>query len=190
MAFVEPFAAAFGIALLSEIADKTQLVILGLALRYHAPWKVFYGALGAHALMDGIAIALGAWFGFFLPANIIKIFIAALFIALGLWEFYKIYARKTKHEKKEVLSKAPLAASFLVVMASELGDKTQIASGLLSAKYLEPAAIFIGAVLALGLVIGLNVLIGKKIAEKIPRKTLKTAVAALFMLFGLLTLIL
>ncbi len=54
---------AFFIALLftfiSEIADKTQFVILGLALRYKSAFQVFLGALVAHSFMDGIAIFLG-----------------------------------------------------------------------------------------------------------------------------------
>lgn len=186
---LEAFAVAFGLAFLSEIADKTQLVILGLALKYRAHWKVFAGAIGAHAFMDGIAIALGAWFGFSLPLNVIKILTGTIFIVLGMWELYKIYLRRTKQKQEKVSDRTPLAASFLIVVASEFGDKTQIVSGLLSAKYLAPFTIFLGTVFALGLVIGLNVFVGSKIAEKIPRKTLKMSIAVLFMLFGIITLI-
>lgn len=186
---LEAFAVAFGLAFMSEIGDKTQLVILGLALNYRAHWKVFAGALSAHAFMDGIAIALGAWFGLSLPSNAIKILIGIIFIALGLLELYKVYLRKAEQKEKRILDKMPFAASFLIVMISEFGDKTQIVSGLLSAKYLAPLIIFAGTVLALGLVIGLNVFVGSKIAEKIPRKTLKMSIAVLFMLFGITTLI-
>ena len=189
MVLIEPFVAAFGLALISEIADKTQLVILGLALKYRAPWKVFAGAIGAHAFMDGIAIALGAFFGFTLPSNVIKIFVGTLFIALGLWALTKLYIKKSEEKDKKTGSKTPLTASFLTVLVSEFGDKTQIASGLLAAKYLVPISIFIGTVLALALVISLNVFVGSKVAKKIPAKTLKITTAMLFIIFGIVTII-
>ena len=128
---IEPFVAAFMLALISEIADKTQLVILGLALKYKSPFRVFSGALLAHTVMDGAAIALGAFFGFSLTSSLIKNGVGVLFILLGIWTFVKLYLKKSEKEDKEILSKTPLIASFLTVLLSEFGDKTQIASGLL-----------------------------------------------------------
>ncbi|MBI2652481.1 TMEM165/GDT1 family protein [Candidatus Woesearchaeota archaeon] len=77
----------------------------------------------------------------------------------------------------------------MIVLISEFGDKTQIASALLSAKYLAPTLVFIGTVMGLALVISLNVFIGSKLAEKIPRKTIKITIAMLFIIFGILTII-
>lgn len=184
----EPFIAAFTLALISEIADKTQLVILGLTLKYKSPFKVFCGALLAHVFMDGVAIMLGTFFGFSLSSNLIKNIIGILFILLGLWTFIKLYKKKSKKEDK-ILNKNTLTTSFLTVLLSEFGDKTQIASGLLAAKYLVPITIFIGFVLALAIVIGLNVFVGSKIAERIPRKTIKIIASIVFILFGIFTLL-
>ena len=184
----EPFIIAFVLALISEVADKTQLVILSLALKYKSPLKVFSGALIAHAFMDGIAILLGALFGFTLSSVLIKNVVGTLFIVLGLWGFYKLY-RKTHKKERKIRGNAPFTVSLLTVMISEFGDKTQIASGLLSAKYLVPIPIFIGFVLALAIAIGFNVFVGSKIAEKLPRGTIKMVTAVLFVLFGLFTLL-
>ena len=185
----EPFVAAFILALISEIADKTQLVILGLAIKYKSPFKVFSGALLAHAVMDGIAIALGAFFAFSLSLSLIKNGVGTLFILLGIWALLKFYFKKSKAKDKEILSKTPFTTSFLIILLSEFGDKTQIASGLLAAKYLVPIPIFIGFVAALAIVIGLNVFVGSKVAERMPRKTIKIATAILFILFGIFTLL-
>ncbi len=184
----EPFIIAFVLALISEIADKTQLVILGLALKYKSPLKVFSGALVAHAFMDGIAIFLGALFGFTLSSVLVKNSVGILFISSGLWGFYKLY-RKTHKKEKKIPGKTPFTISFLTVMISEFGDKTQLASGLLSAKYLVPIPIFLGFILALAAAIGFNVFVGSKIAEKLPRKTIKIITAVLFILFGIFTLL-
>ena len=112
-----------------------------------------------------------------------------LFLFLGIWALVKIYFNKIKKEDKEILNKTPLITSFLIVLFGELGDKTQIASGLLAAKYSAPASIFLGVVLALVIITGLNVFVGSKVAEKLPRKTLKIITAILFILFGIFTLL-
>ena len=181
---VESFAVAFILALFSEIADKTQLVILGLALRYKSPFKVFFGALSAHVGMDGIAILIGAFLGASLDLSIVRYVVAAAFIMLGGYTFIKVYQNKSKKEGK-IKTKTPFLGTFVLVLLSELGDKTQITSGLLAAKYLQPVSIFLGFVLALTIAIGLNVFIGSKIAEKLPRKTIKMTTSILFIIFGI-----
>ncbi len=190
---LEPFIAAFLLGFLSEIADKTQLVILGLALKYKSGFKVFAGALLGHALMDGIAIILGIYFGVSLSSAIssgmIKNIVGGIFIALGLWAFIKIYFKKSKKEKNRILGKAPLIVSFLTILLSEFGDKTQVASGLLGAKYLFFIPVFLGFSLALALAIGLNVFIGRRFAERIPRKAIKIITGVLFILFGIFSLL-
>ncbi len=184
---------AFFIALfftfISEIADKTQLVILGLALKYKASFQVFLGALFAHSFMDGIAILLGYFFSFQLQTNMLKIIVGIAFILLGIYGLVKIYRKKTKKQEKEIDGRTPFVIAFLTVMLSEFGDKTQISSGLLAAKYLLPLHIFIGAFLALALVIGLNVFVGAKIAERLPVKAIKIATSVLFILFGIISLL-
>src|SRR3989338_2415530 len=120
---------AFFIALIftfvSEIADKTQLVILGLALRYKAYFQVFLGALLAHSFMDAIAIVLGYFFSFQIQTNMLKIIVGISFVLLGIYGLVKIYQRKTKKQEKKIRGKAPFVISFLTVMLSEFGDKTQ-----------------------------------------------------------------
>jgi putative Ca2+/H+ antiporter (TMEM165/GDT1 family) len=186
---IEPFITAFTLALISEIADKTQLVILSLALKYRSPFKVFSGALLAHAFMDGIAILMGVLFGFSLSSDLIKNLTGLLFILLGTRTFAKVYSKEGGKEEKEIRDRTPLVASFLTVLLSEFGDKTQIASGLLAAKYLTPIPVFLGVVLALAMAIGLNVFVGSRIAQSIPRKKIKIGTAILFILFGMFTLL-
>lgn len=189
MAFL-PFAAAFIFIFLSEIADKTQLVILGLALRFKKPMPVFLGALTAHSLMDLLAIVIGVSLPTFIPAELIERLIAIIFIAYGTYLLYKIVRKHTKKKKeKHISAKAPFAISFLTILLSEFGDKTQVASGLLAARYTDIIFVFLGTVVALVLAIGLNVFVGSKVAERLPRKAIKVATALLFIAFGIGTLI-
>lgn len=184
----EAFFIALFLTFISEIADKTQLVILGLALKYKAALQVFLGALIAHSFMDAAAIFLGYFFGFQFNTTLLKIIIGASFIFLGIYGLMKHYIQGAKKAKRKIEGKMPFAAAFLTVLASEFGDKTQISSGLLAAKYSLPWHVLTGTFLALVLAIGLNVFIGAKIAEKLPAKAIKFAASVLFILFGIISL--
>ena len=192
MSIIEPFLAALIFSLLGEIADKTQFLVLGLAMKYKAPFRVFLGAIGGHILIDAIAVLVGVIFGFVFSSNIIKIIVAILFIALGLWTLYKVFFKKKKKIKgkeKEFLSKSAFLATFLMIILGEFGDKTQIAAGLLGAKYLQPIPIIIGMAIGLAIATGFTIIVGTKIAEKVPRKTLKIITGILFVLYGVAALI-
>ena len=188
---LEAFISALLFSFLGEIADKTQLIILGLALKYKAPFKVFLGALLGHAVMDVIAIILGYYFSFAFSSNIFSNLVGLSFILLGVYGLSKKYIIKKKKEKKlkTIKTKMPLIISFLTVLVVEVGDKTQVASALLAAKYLQPLPIILGVILGLSITIALNVFIGKKLAEKIPRNIIKLSTYILFILFGVFTLI-
>lgn len=181
---LEPLIVSFLLVLLSEIVDKTQLVILGLAIKYSSPMNVFAGALLAHALMDSFAILIGTFAGFVIPSYV-KIIVGIAFIFVGLWGL-----REKEEKKKKIKAGTAFYASFAAVFMSEFGDKTQIASGLLAARYLLPIHVFIGIFAALAIAIGVNVFFGRKIAKKLPKEYIEKVSALLFIIFGFATLFL
>lgn len=176
-------------SILGEIADKTQLVILGFALKYKAPYKVFLGGLIGHAIMDGIAILLGTFAGFTFNAFWLKYAVGALFVILGLYGFYKMFFNIKHKEKKAVINPSPFWTTFLTILAVEIGDKTQVASGLLAAEYKMPLTVFLGVSVGLAVTIGLNVFVGSKLAEHLPRKAIKITTNILFILFGIIAML-
>jgi putative Ca2+/H+ antiporter (TMEM165/GDT1 family) len=186
-----PFLLAIVFSLLGEIADKTQIIILGLAIKYKAPWKILLGGVAGHAVMDGIAIFIGAFAGISLNVFWLKYAVGASFILLGLYGFYKMYLRKhkKKKEKKPILRPSPFLTTFLVVLATEIGDKTQVTSGLLAAEYKTPLIILLGVIIGLTITIALNVFIGSKLAQHLPKKTIKIVTNALFIVFGLISIL-
>jgi len=190
---LDAFLTSMFVVFLSEIADKTQLVIFALGMKYKKPWRVFAGALTAHAFMDGIAILIGAYSVITFPSNILSLVIGISFMALGLWGLLKKYLPRKKEEKKKAKLNFPfgaMLASFILITMSEMGDKSQIASGILAASFKEPLFVFLGSVSALAIAIGLNLFLGKKIAEKLPERTIKILTSLLFIAFGLVTLLL
>lgn len=190
---LDAFLTSMFVVFLSEIADKTQLVIFALGMKYKKPWRVFAGALTAHAFMDGIAILIGAYSVITFPSDTLSLIVGISFLALGLWGLLKRYLPKKKEEKKKSKLDFPFGAmltSFILITMSEMGDKSQIASGILSASFREPLFVFLGSVSALAIAIGLNLFLGKKIAKQLPEKTIKILTSLLFIAFGLVTLFL
>lgn len=183
---MNPFWTAFGLLILSEIADKTMLLILGLALRYKARGQVFLGAFTAHSLMDLIAV----FFGSVASTAFLNLspLVGTLFIALGFWQLWKLYLHKGKPHKTPVTKAAsPFVTSFLLITLSEFGDKSQLISGLLGTGGQLPLTA-LGVVLGVGIAIGANVFVTSRFAEHVPRKAVKTIAALVFIGFGIWTL--
>ena len=74
-----------------------------------------------------------------------------------------------------------LITSFSTIFLAELGDKTQLATLILSAQSGRPLIIFIGAALALISTSLLGVLIGRWIAKNLPRQSF-TVISGIIML--------
>ncbi|HIK00251.1 TPA: TMEM165/GDT1 family protein [archaeon] len=174
------------IIFLAELADKTQLVIFSLGIKYRKPLQVFSGALLAHGIMDGIAIVAGSLVASFFKIAFLKVGIAALFILIGIYMIFK--EKKTK--KVPPLIKNVFLAAFALIFLSEFGDKSQIAAGLLGAKYNLPLIVFAGTMLGLALAIGLNLLLGKRIAKFIGYEKAEKIAAGLFIVYGIIFLLL
>jgi putative Ca2+/H+ antiporter (TMEM165/GDT1 family) len=79
-----------------------------------------------------------------------------------------------------------VVATFSIIAVAEFGDKTQLASIVLAARYMDPLPVFLGIVLAFTLVMGIGVAAGAGIKRMVPRKYLKVGSAILFIVFGAL----
>lgn len=83
---------SFGLVLLAELGDKTQLAVLALTSRTKAPWAVFLGAGAALLISTALAVALGSLLTRFLPAGATRIlhYVAgALLVVVGVWTIWK-----------------------------------------------------------------------------------------------------
>lgn len=179
------FGATFGLIFLSELADKTQLIIFSIGIKYKKPLEIFSGAILAHAIVDGIAILAGNAIGGIFKAPLLKFGIAGLFIAMGAYFLIK----KEKDKNVPPLIKSAFLAAFSLIFLSEFGDKSQIVAGLLSARYELPVVVFAATILALSAAIGLNLLLGKKITNFVGHEKAEKASAALFIIYGIIFLV-
>ena len=179
------FLTTFGIIFLAELGDKTQLTAMALATRY--PWKrVFIGLAGAFALLNLAAVLLGSLLFSVLPLAWIKAVSAILFIFFGVTTLRtkEFDAAEEQEEEKRFLSRGPIAASFLMILLAEIGDKTQLVTASLAAQHASPFAVFTASTLALWSVSLLGIFAGRQLVRFISLATLHKAAGCLFLLFG------
>jgi Ca2+/H+ antiporter, TMEM165/GDT1 family len=144
-AFFTPFANSFLLAAASEFGDKSQLLSASLNLRFGRPWKILAAATLASASNHFVVALLGRWIGFHLDQKIVDVVATALFVflaALTLFSSNLRFQSDSKPESRANDGKEPprhLTYSFLgvffILFLAEMGDKTQIVTGVLSAKY-------------------------------------------------------
>ncbi len=173
--FIIPFIAiAF-----AELGDKSQLIILFLASKTKRWFMVVLGAMIAFFIIDGAAILFGRYLSHLVPQYILGTIAGIIFIAFGIF----MLVRKVKKHKKMAL-RSPLISTFGFVFLAELGDKTQIASGLFAMVY-NPWLVFVGVMLALLLLSLVAVYVGEFISEKVNPRALSIISGMVFVLIGL-----
>jgi putative Ca2+/H+ antiporter (TMEM165/GDT1 family) len=176
------FVSAFILVFLAEVGDKTQLTAMVLAIRY--PWKrIFVGIAAAFALLNLGAVLIGKLLYSLLPFFWIQLISGLLFLFFGVTT---LMARPDGDGKNEdtVKPHGPAFTAFSMIFFAELGDKTQLATTSLAARYDSPGAVFCGSTLALWLVSLLGIFLSKQISRYVPLFHVHRAAGVLFLIFG------
>lgn len=168
---------------LAEMGDKTQLLAMALACRY--PWRkvlwgVFAGSLASHLM----AAAVGAYLPSLISERFLQGGAALAFVLFGLWTL----AAGSDREEESPSRYGPFVTVFLAFSLAELGDKTQLASVALSARFGSFIPVWLGAVTGMMIANGPAVLAGAAFCSRLPRRVLRLTSATAFILFGLLGL--
>ena len=181
-------AITFGLIFLAEVADTSGLVTLVLATRY-SPALVLVGACAAFLVQVGVAITVGSLVAN-LPERPLEFALAVVFL-VGAVLLLRGDDDDDDAAPKKVLRTGwqVVATSFGVTMLSELGDPTQIITGTLAARYDDPLAVGVGAVLALWSVSALAVYGGSRLQRVVPVRWVTRATAVVLVLLAALTAI-
>jgi len=176
-----PLLASFGIILLVELGDKTQLAVISLSSKRKSK-SVFIGAILAFAVVDGVSALVGGAIAALIPIFWIGIGAGVAFIA------FAVYTLVFENDEKPETSDRSLtvASSFSLVALMELGDKTQLASISLAAEYQAPVLVFIGVMLAFVVLAGLGVILGMAISRYVPLRYVRIGSGLLFIVFGVM----
>lgn len=181
------FITAFAVVFLVELPDKTMVATLVLTTRYRA-WPVFTGVVAAFAAQSVIAAAFGSVITL-LPDRVVAIVVALLF-GIGAFLLLKEGFSKEEDSADEAGERTVVPfwraalTSFGVLFAAEWGDASQLATAGITARYGTPIAVGLGAWLALVAVAGLAVLVGRKLAGRLPTHWIQRVAGVVFAVFA------
>ena len=182
---MEAFLVSTGIVALGEMGDKTQLLALLLAAKFRRPVPIIVGILVATLVNHALAGAVGDWIARALGPDVLRWVIGGSFIAMAVWMLIpdKIDEAEGGHQRFGVFG-TTVIAFFL----AEMGDKTQIATVALAARYTDLVAVVAGTTLGMMIANVPAVLLGDVVAKKVSMTLVHGIAAAIFAVLGVLTL--
>src|SRR5262245_18634793 len=183
---MEAFLVSTGVVALAEIGDKTQLLALVLAARYRKPVPIVFGILVATLLNHALAGSVGAVLARLVDPRVMRWILGASFIAMAVWMLIpdKLEGEQQPKPPRFGVFTTTLFAFFLL----EMGDKTQIATVALAAKYPQLAAVVAGTTFGMMVANVPAVLLGDIAATKLPLRIVRAVCAAVFAVIGVLVL--
>jgi putative Ca2+/H+ antiporter (TMEM165/GDT1 family) len=180
---VSAIASSFALVAASEMGDKTQLLAFSLASRFRKPWTVMAGILVATIANHALASTAGAWIAAHVSVRLMAGVLAAGFFAFGLWTL-----RPDSLEGADKPSRfGPFLTTTLLFFLAEMGDKTQLATVALAARYQAAVSVTIGTTLGMLAADGLAVFLGDRLAGKVQGRWVRIVAASLFFVFGALS---
>ena len=183
---MEALLVSTGIVAIAEIGDKTQLLALMLAARYRKPVPIILGILCAtlanHAIAAWIGAEVAAWVG----AETMRWILGVTFIAMAGWCLIPDKADDGPQTARQAGAFLATLVAFFIV---EIGDKTQIATVALAARFQSLIAVTAGTTFGMMLANAPVVLFGDAIARRLPLKIVRLVAALLFVVLGLAALL-
>ncbi len=165
----------------SEMGDKTQLLALVLAVRFRKPVPIMLGILLATLLNHALASYVGKFITSYVSADALRWALAVMFIGFGLW----ILMPDKNEGYEDNHGWGPLLTTTVAFFFAEMGDKTQMATVALGAKFAVPVRVTFGTTVGMLVADGLAVNFGHKFTERVPMKLVNRIASALFILFGI-----
>ena len=183
---LEAFLVSTGIVALAEIGDKTQLLALLLAARFKKPWPIVWGIFVATVLNHAMAGALGAWLTTVISAQTLRYALGASFIAMAIWML--VPDKLDNSADKQPLRFGVFGTTLVLFFLAEMGDKTQVATVMLAARFDAYAAVVAGTTLGMMLANAPVVWLGERMTRLVPLRVVHIASAIVFLGLGLFAL--
>jgi putative Ca2+/H+ antiporter (TMEM165/GDT1 family) len=183
---MDTFLVSAAVVALGEIGDKTQLLALVLAARFRKPWPIIAGILVSTLANHALAGYVGNLVRGLVPADVLRWLVALSFFAVAAWAL--------KPDTLDEGSAPPVSrwgvfgVTVVAFFLAEMGDKTQVATIVLAAKFPSLAAVVLGTTFGMLLANVPVVVLGKIASARIPFKAIRIAAALLFAGLGVYAL--
>lgn len=182
---MEALLVSTGVVALAEIGDKTQLLAMLLAARYRKPLPILAGILVATLANHALAAWAGALAAGWLGPDLLRWILGLLFLGMAAW---CLIPDKADDGPKMIGKAGAFITTLVAFFLLEIGDKTQLATVALAARFQTLAMVTIGTTLGMMLANAPAVFCGELIARKAPMKLVHAIAAVLFAILGLMTL--
>ncbi|WP_425515224.1 TMEM165/GDT1 family protein [Motiliproteus sediminis] len=183
---MESFLVSTGIVALAEVGDKTQLLAFILAAKFRRPWPIIWGILVATLVNHGFAGALGQWLTTLISAETLRWILGGSFLAMAAWI---LVPDEFDEEDAKLARFGVFTTTLIAFFLAEMGDKTQIATVALAAQYQALGWVVAGTTLGMMIANAPAVILGDRIAHKMPTRLVHGVAALIFAVLGVLTLL-
>ena len=183
---MEALLVSTGLVALAEIGDKTQLLALLLAARFRKPVPIILGILVATLANHALAGALGAWITTALRPDALRWILGLSFLAMALW----MLVPDTLDDVSPAVTRFGVFGTTLVTFfLAEMGDKTQVATVALAARYSTLPLVVLGTTLGMMIANVPAVFLGERLAQRVPTRLVHGFAATLFAVLGVAALL-
>lgn len=183
---LEAFLVSTGLVALAEIGDKTQLLAFMLSARYRRVWPIVLGILVATLVNHGLAGVLANWLTDLFKPQTLKWLLGACFLFMAIWVL--IPDKLDDTELASVPGMGVFGATLMAFFLAEMGDKTQFATVAMVAQYQALWAVVAGSTLGMMIANVPAVVLGDRLAGKLPVKAVHIAAAVVFLVLAMLAI--
>jgi len=179
-----------GVVALAEMGDKTQLLSLMLAARYpKQAMAIIAGIFIATIANHACAALLGHWLMTLVSPDVMRWILGASFLGIGLWLLVPDHIDDAAGAKPANTALQVFLLTVVLFFMAEMGDKTQIATIALGARYEDVFSVTVGTTLGMMLANAPAVWVGQKFTQRMPIKWVHAVAAITFIAIGAATLI-
>jgi putative Ca2+/H+ antiporter (TMEM165/GDT1 family) len=182
---MEAFLTSTVLVALAEIGDKTQLLSFVLAARLRKPMPIIAGIFVATLANHALAGSVGVWLATLIPPQVLPWATGLLFVGFGLWTLHP----DSLDDDPKLHRAGVFVTTTIVFFIAEMGDKTQLATVALGARFDALAAVVFGTTLGMLIANIPAVLVGEALAQKLPMKTIRFVAAGVFIATGIVTML-
>jgi len=183
---MEAFLISTGIVGLAEIGDKTQLLAFLLAAKFRKPLPIVLAIFVATVANHAFAAAVGAWITSMLGPDVLRWVLGVSFLAMAAWT---LIPDKLDEDETKLARYGVFLTTLIAFFMAEMGDKTQVATVALAARYHDIVSVVLGTTFGMMLANVPAVYLGDRIANRVPLRLVHSIAALIFAVLGVATLL-
>lgn len=185
---MDAFLISAGLVAIAEVGDKTMLLALCLAAAWRRPGAILAGVLVAtlanHLLAGSVGVLAAHW----LEGPWMRWVLGALFLGFAVWALVPDRFDDCPPDERRGWA-AVFWATTIAFFLVEMGDKTQVATAALAARFQDVVWVVAGSTLGMMIANAPAVFVGRAAADRLPLKWIRLAAAAAFAATGVWVLL-